>query len=516
MKRILFVLSLILSLLCTVQAGYIIRSSPTWIPPATDLRNFTLTFDATGRPIAAASLNQPSGMHGIVIVRTYSNLAHIFSFMVDVNVDIVVRDFQYVSEDGTYLLCGSRGSQAFVASINSTFTTMQFMQYPEADEFYSISGDYSSALFPILKVYVCGKKGHEGIIATVNRSTLQLTSLYETENWVYHKIITKQSDFQIIPHIVVSGRSYDYNAIGFTEFDALSAPTNVNKWEQNTDPASLCVVSSDVLDPYKVILASSHGAVVTLTPVTLFPVPIFGTKYQYTLGSLNDKFCVQDIDIFEDDRTYNIRISVAGYMIRGAVPTQYHAWHGYMLGLSGSTTMYSNNYYGAITDRYEHYKVKYRSYVAYTGGSFQNYDSMNVLFATPRRVSVCDYTYSNSNESLPYILDQLPIFPGSFSDHPYLPMFLSTTQTSYTECPPFKGEEAPEMVIAAEDESEVIAFNDCIIVKDIPNNTNYQIYNAVGQLIQVGTTNPNISIAQLDKGIYILRLENGKAFKFVK
>ena len=47
-------------------------------------------------------------------------------------------------------------------------------------------------------------------------------------------------------------------------------------------------------------------------------------------------------------------------------------------------------------------------------------------------------------------------------------------------------------------------------------NTNYQIYSVIGQLIQTGTTAPDISTAQLGKGVYILRLENGKTFKFVK
>ena len=54
------------------------------------------------------------------------------------------------------------------------------------------------------------------------------------------------------------------------------------------------------------------------------------------------------------------------------------------------------------------------------------------------------------------------------------------------------------------------------VIKDIPQNTHYQIYTITGQLIQAGATNPDISTAQLSKGIYILRLENGKAFKFVK
>jgi len=56
----------------------------------------------------------------------------------------------------------------------------------------------------------------------------------------------------------------------------------------------------------------------------------------------------------------------------------------------------------------------------------------------------------------------------------------------------------------------------CVSAKEIPTNTNYQIYSVTGQLIQAGATTPDISTAQLSKGIYILRLENGKAFKFVK
>jgi len=72
------------------------------------------------------------------------------------------------------------------------------------------------------------------------------------------------------------------------------------------------------------------------------------------------------------------------------------------------------------------------------------------------------------------------------------------------------------MIIVAEDKSEVTTYYDRITVKDTPTNTNYQIYNTIGQLIQTGTTTPDISTANLSNGIYILRFENGKAFKFVK
>jgi len=70
---------------------------------------------------------------------------------------------------------------------------------------------------------------------------------------------------------------------------------------------------------------------------------------------------------------------------------------------------------------------------------------------------------------------------------------------------------------AAEDgENEIIAFSDHIILKNIEIKTNYQIYNVIGQLVQTGTVMSDISTAKLGKGVYILRLESGKTFKFVK
>jgi len=89
--------------------------------------------------------------------------------------------------------------------------------------------------------------------------------------------------------------------------------------------------------------------------------------------------------------------------------------------------------------------------------------------------------------------------------------------TYHYVCTPFKGGNAPEYTMQkSENETEITNFDDRIIVQDTPANTFYQIYTVTGQLIQTGTTNPDISTAQLTKGIYILRLETGKAFKFVK
>jgi len=98
MKRIPLALAFILSLLFTAQAGYIIRGVTTSPPPATDLMNYTLTFDATGEPIAAASMNHSNGTHSIVIVRANTNAAHIFTHPADANADIIVKDFQYISK----------------------------------------------------------------------------------------------------------------------------------------------------------------------------------------------------------------------------------------------------------------------------------------------------------------------------------------------------------------------------------------------------------------------------------
>ena len=99
--------------------------------------------------------------------------------------------------------------------------------------------------------------------------------------------------------------------------------------------------------------------------------------------------------------------------------------------------------------------------------------------------------------------------PDDFTPIPYF-------MEKIDECEFPKGATAPELIMPVEYESEITTYYDRITVKDIPINTNYQIYTVTGQLIQAGATTPDISTAQLSKGIYILRLENGKAFKFVK
>ena len=92
----------------------------------------------------------------------------------------------------------------------------------------------------------------------------------------------------------------------------------------------------------------------------------------------------------------------------------------------------------------------------------------------------------------------------------------NTTTLTFGDCSSKGGDPTPELVIPAETETEITAFPDRITIKDAPANTKYQIYNTIGQLIQTGATNPDISTANLNKGVYILRLENGKTVKFVR
>jgi len=109
------------------------------------------------------------------------------------------------------------------------------------------------------------------------------------------------------------------------------------------------------------------------------------------------------------------------------------------------------------------------------------------------------------------------LLPKNFSVHEYTDFLANSYSMNYDICPPFRVvESAPEWTMPAEQESEITTFYDRITIKDISANTHYQIYSATGQLLQTGTTTSDISTAQLSKGFYILRLENGKVYKFVK
>jgi hypothetical protein len=531
MRKLLLFLTLFMSFSFTVMAGYVIRGIPI-TPPSDDLKNYTLTFDQNDEPISAASMHTTlapgTGKNSIVIVQANFSGAYLFPIMLvyDPNLpnDLVIRDFHYDWDNDNYVLCGSRqlGSvtSAFVAVINATFTLMKFFEYTGADMFYSICNPNPPSPIPAFsQYYLCGTKSNHGVIASVDIGTLQLTNLYTTTTeWEYHKIIVKYNAY-IAPSFVASGRTPDCDTIGFTALNSLFTPINSYMWEQNTDPKSHCVVSDDVLVNNTVILASSYQNVVTLNSVT-YPI-ILPTIRAFRFSSPSSiHYYVQDIGTLRLPNNI-FRISVAGF-IRSpwVLPVQSMAWHGYLQNLADPL---KNNIYnsstGPVSGDYEHYKIRHQLGNEFTGGYFQNINEMCALFGTPLTASDCDIHYESDEPELQYIhwapftlqQEEIPHSPEIGYQSNTLDMLL------VHECPIFKGEApAPELIMAPEKESEIITFYDRITVKDTPTNTKYQIFSIQGQLIQSGATNPDISTAQLSKGIYILRLENGKAFKFLK
>jgi len=522
MKKILFSLTLITSILFTAQAGYVIRGINTSIQPSY-LKNFTLTFNASGEPVSAGSMIHPIYPgNSIVIINAYNNLATFFPVLYGgEDLYIEVRDFHYIPIRNIYVLCGSRGegvnARAFVAVINISSNMMLYNEYPEADIFYSIwTEDPLSAI--VLDYFACGKVGQYGVIASIDRSTLQCRNFYKTDNnWEYHKIISQDySPIQHYPRIVASGRNPDCTHIGFTTIDPQFFAINTYMWGQRTDPLSHCVVSGDVLAYNSVILASSYQNTVTLNPVTYPILTPTVDAYNFILPA-NYRYSVQDIGTIQVPGN-NFRISVAGF--KSGLTAQTIAWHGYVIGLSSTVPMRNNDYNRPFIGRYEHYKIRHLLGNEFTGGYFQTGYEMCALFGTPLIFAEdCEARYLSDYpriSRLPWTsfnLSEYDFFKHSVLNIPQLPLLLPV----FEDCSPFKeGDFVPELIMPEADEGEIITFYDRITVKDISMNTNYQIYNMVGQLIQMGTTNPDISIVNFNKGIYILRLENGKSFKFVK
>jgi len=522
MKKV-FILPLILSIFFTAQAGYVIRGIDTNLPPYyDDLKNYTLTFGPDGMAISAASMHTMStpgtGKNTIVIIRADDPWARLFPItnlaVPGLPNDVEVRDFHYDKNNDVYVLCGFRrsslGTNAFVAVINGG--TMQFMEYPVVDMFYSLCDPNN----PVLGDYhLCGKRGDRGIIASVDRGTLHITDFYVTnEEWEYHKIIAKSSGL-IAPDMfffAASGRNPKCTHIGFTTLNLSFAPVNSYMWAQPTDPRSLCVIIDDPMENNSVILASSEENTAILNPVT-FPLslPQRVRAIRFRL-QLDDIYYVQDIGTILNHNV--LRISVAGFR---RYFSQNIAWHGYMIGSPNSVMM--NNDYDGLGD-YEHYKIRYQAGDEYTGGYFQNVDEMGALFGAPPLTvfNECGPNYY-SDPNLGYI--DWSSFTLQHENRSFLYDIGYDATTEYMdfedECfPPFKGGDPVPKSIPAENESEITAFPDRITIKDAPANTRYQIYNTIGQLIQTGTTNPDISTANLNKGVYILRLENGKTVKFVR
>jgi len=227
MKKI-FIVTLILGIFCTAQAGYIIRGINTFIRPHS-LRNYTLTFDHDNKPIAAASMYTSvadgAGRNTIVIIPESPVAATYFPVSLgDFNYSIEVRDFHYLSNAQKYVLCGSRGtalnSIAFVAVIDTdgagNLTTMQYCEYFGADIFYSIWAENSASPAISSDYFVCGKSGTQGVIASINGNFIPVAS-FATIDWEYHKIIV--SGTGDMPRFVASGKNTGNTRIGFIVVD---------------------------------------------------------------------------------------------------------------------------------------------------------------------------------------------------------------------------------------------------------------------------------------------------------
>ena len=438
--------------------------------------------------------------------------------------NIEVRDFLYFSSNNTYVLCGSREtatySNAFVATIDGSLTTMHYNEYPEADIFYSVWAE-NSVSPAVQDYYVCGKSGSHGVIASIDRPNLNFTNFYTTDKeppWEYHKVIAKMADYQSLI-FVASGRNPNCTQVGLTTFDPNFSNINTYAWAQNSEPASLCVVCDNRGTTSSVILASSYQGSVTLNPVIVVgATTLFIRAYQFGfMVTPYTKYNLQDIGMVEND-VLKSRISVVGYIedetIFGTM-----AWHGYVTGLSTASVMNNNTYFRYINERFIHYKVRGDMLGhEYTGGYFDNGLLKGALFGTPLVYApVCDHHYESEPVYHQHYWFSFGLSPNPFSEHKLETSTQNSTLTVFDDCLPFKGEELePELVMPKEDESEIITYYDRITVKDTPSNTPYQIYSITGQLLQTGVTTPDISTANLSKGFYVLRLENGKAFRFVK
>jgi len=528
MKKLLLFATFSICFLISVQAGYIIRSIN--IPVAPEyLLNFTVTVNAYDEPVSAGSMTHPiTGVNCIFFVDTVPNIdASLFPILLNnENLPIQVRDLHYIANSNTYVLCGSRGegvhARGFIAIVDGDINVMDFYEYEDVSVFYSIWAEELPSPYPV-DYYACGVKESYGIICSVDRTTMDFNNFASTikvTDWENHKIIlTKNKEEKL--HFVVSGRNTTCDVVGFTIFDPQFNFIDTYAWKQRTERESHCVVTEYLRDNYDVLLASSYQNVVTLFHVaspSLFPTTISAYHYSFVLP--NNIFYVQDIGITTFYDIYRERVSVVGYTVPNAYPSQHEAWYGFVSPLSVNNPMNNVNYFDAsIGDKYEHYKIRFAPNLMFTGGYFQSDNSTGVLFGTPRQIAEdCDIRYTSLNPDIEHIsLHHFGYSQPSGLQPDYDFSFSVSYSMNYYECSPFKGGSAPEFAMTPpEKESEITTFYDRISVKDTPINTFYQIYSITGQLIQTGTTNPEISTAQLTKGMYILRLETGKAFKFVK
>jgi len=389
MKKILLLLVLIMSLLATAQAGFIIRGINTSVFPD-NLKNFTLTLN-NDEPVSAGSMYTTDGggegRNSIVIIPADTNVSATyfpFTFGIDEEFNFEVRDFHYDVTNNLYVLCGSRENGfeafAFVAKINIVTSTMDYNEYPDADIFYSLStpNDHKT------DYYVCGKSGNYGTIASINKSTLYLTNLFITDyEWVCHKIIEKPSN-AIDPQFVVSGRNPECTAVGYTAIDPSFASGVTSFWDQLSELDAHCVVCEDATNNNNIILATSYQNRVTVNTVFFSSTPqLYVHHYSF---APNTNFYIQDIGMTDIQGASNSLISLAGYMTDGTSP-QHQAWYGSKSSLYFTSQIRSKIYYQE-DGLYEHYKIRYDQYgVVYTGGFFQGDNSMCALFGYPQQIS---------------------------------------------------------------------------------------------------------------------------------
>jgi len=532
MKKLLYFFTLFLSLSFSVQAGYVIRGIYN-SGKQTRLENYTLTFDDTNRLISAGSMRTTFApgygtmRNTIVLISASSNISLIFPVILgDDGVDVEVRDFHYLGGD-RYVMCGTRtidsDTCAFVAIVSTGLSvSMSFYEYPDADIFYSIcQGIPSPSPIPgLVDFYACGAKVDTGVIVHLDQNTLQPLIWLKTEiPWVYHKIISKPNPAGAnLPHLIVSGRDPDCNWVGFTEIYGTLSSNISYRWQKQSELDAHSVVCDNNGD--NIVLATSKDNIVTLYPVA-FPQPTSITAYKFTFAP-ELKFYIQDVNI-NINNILRPSILLVGYMKENYPASWHQAWFGYVSRLTTTISMFCNNYGASSGDEeYEHYKIRFHNNIAYTGGKVSEGGiQLSALFGNPLNyVDDCDNRFESletSDESFPVMtFDTEIIIPHPASMH--LVHVDKYILPNYDDCLPFKGgDNEPEYsMLLPENETEITNFYDRITVKDTPFGTNYQIYSVTGQLIKTGATNPDIYTAQLSKGMYILRLETGKAFKFVK
>jgi len=524
MKKLFIILVFSASVSFNAQAGYVVNGILANNVEFRDLINYTLTFK-DGVPYAAASMHDINGVvtgrNCIVIIEAIQNIQDATYFPIQWydDIDIIVRDFHYDKESDLFLLCGSRQKgndfHAFVAEIYGGLSQMRYMEYPEADIFYSICVSKNMSL----DYFVCGKKGLYGVVASIDRSSLDFNNLFITDNrWEFHKIIAKNDVGTANPRFIVSGRSTEYPQIGFTVISPNFVPLPTTfYWNQSSSGESHVTLCDNYLDNTKVVMASSVNQSVTLFSVTLSGTPSV-SAYQYDfIGSQFDRYCVQDMIMTESQDVAYPRVSVAGFMGYGDTPADIRAWYG-EVKLSSILPMDCNDYSRLDDGLYQHFKIKYYQNEVYTGGYFEDDIKMCALFGTPRKLADdCDLRYKSTDLSNPPVnLNSFDLSQLGYQTHTHLDRSPFNHPFIYDYCIGLKKGESYEKEMQDKNEIEIVTFPDYITVINASSHTDYQIYNVVGQLMQAGITNSDISTVQLSKGVYILRLESGKTFKFVK